>query len=141
MVNIIRTYKATIQKKCCRGDEIVYNPPDREFKIKDSVDSKIGFQYSLVIWKDKIENRIKRLARSECRQKGTPKLCHFKIKKAHVKELIEKEIEITDIEIQRARQLIKTYEETIARLTWMREDFMRKINEIRTKYREYGIEL
>jgi hypothetical protein len=43
----------------------------------------------------------------------------------------------TPVEIARAKADIKRYEDVIARLPWMREDFTKKINEIKTKY---GIE-
>lgn len=112
MVRIVRTYTATVQKKCCRDGEIVYDPPDRDFEFTDIKDSKVGFKYSLVIWKDKIEEYLEKLADKECRKKGTPKLCYFKIKKAKVTEMRQKEAELMEYYEER----IKEYKERLEEL-------------------------
>lgn len=83
-----RTYKGTIQKKCCRDGVIVYDPPDREFIIKDTIYEEEGeeFEQSLAKWRDKVEDNLEKLADKECKKKGTPKLCHFKTKRVDVTE-------------------------------------------------------
>ena len=85
MVKIKRTFTARVRKQCCRNEDVVYNPQDRDFKITDTKE-KNQFEYSLVIWKDNVEKQIEKLADNECRKKGTPRLCNFLVYNTKVTE-------------------------------------------------------
>lgn len=131
---IKRLFTATVQKKCCRGDTIVYDPPDRDFVIPDIKDRKEDFEYNLIIWKDKVEEQLEKLADKECRRKGTPRLCHFKVKNAKVtEEIIGIKVpqDVLD-RIERLEGLIMDSNNTIVEYTEQIADILAKKEEERT---------
>lgn len=150
---IVRTYTATVQKKCCRNGEIVYDPPDRDFEITDKKERSDEFEYSLVIWKDKTEESLFKLAELECRKKKTPRLCHFLIKNAEVKEEeigvpvivpVPKEIIEAIKGYERSAKSLRETADKLRAIPELVEDFLKRAKELEDKAKElrkkYGLE-
>jgi hypothetical protein len=118
-------------------------------------ESKMEFDTALNIWADKMAENFELLIQDQgekdCQDIGSGEyfhLCEYETRTVKVEEEIIEEVVpptppvippiiFTPVEIARAKADIKRYEDAIARLPWMREDFTKKINEIKTKY---GIE-
>lgn len=84
---IKRTLYVISSMKCCRDDEIVYEPKSRDFQY---FEEKKRFRDSLIIWRDKREDIFRKMvmsyAEDECEGMGTPKLCYFEFMITNVTE-------------------------------------------------------